>query len=155
MSKQEGVDITKCSPQQLEQLGKAIETELNQLTISHQQLDMGARKFNESMQSLAYLAEHGGNKEVMVPLTASLYVPGTIDQNDRILVEVGASYFVEQENKGAQNYCLRKKQELEANAKKIHEIIQVKKVQMQKINNQMSVRMAQYQAAVAEQQRQS
>ena len=42
---QDGLDISKCAPQQLEQLGKAIETELNQLTMSYQQLEMGARKF--------------------------------------------------------------------------------------------------------------
>ena len=41
----EGVDITKCAPQQLENLGKAIEQELNQLTQSYQQLQMGVRKF--------------------------------------------------------------------------------------------------------------
>ena len=31
----EGVDITKVTPQQLENLGKAIENELNQLTQSY------------------------------------------------------------------------------------------------------------------------
>jgi prefoldin alpha subunit len=59
----------------------------------------------------------------MVPLTSSLYVPGVLDCDNKVLVEVGASYFIEQENASAQNYCLRKKAELEGNAKKIHEII--------------------------------
>ena len=32
---QDGIDITKCSPQQLQDLGKALETELNQLSTSY------------------------------------------------------------------------------------------------------------------------
>jgi len=31
----------------------------------------------------------------MVPLTSSLYVPGVMEDTDHILVEVGASYFIE------------------------------------------------------------
>ena len=34
-AKADGVDITKCSPNQLQDLGKAIEQELNQLTQSY------------------------------------------------------------------------------------------------------------------------
>ena len=34
----------------------------------------------------------------MVPLTSSLYVPGVMDDVDNVLVEIGASYFVEQDN---------------------------------------------------------
>ena len=82
---------------------------------------------------LAYLKEYGTNKEVMVPLTSSLYVPGVMDDTDKVLVEVGASYFVEQNNQLAQEYCARKKDMLSGNAKKINEIIQVKKIQMQKV----------------------
>ena len=33
--KDEGVDITKCAPQQLENLGKALETELTTLSQSY------------------------------------------------------------------------------------------------------------------------
>ena len=54
---------------------------------------------------LAYLKEYGNDKEVMVPLTSSLYVPGVMDDTDKVLVEVGASYFIEQNNKAAINYC--------------------------------------------------
>ena len=94
----EGVDITKCSPQQLESLGKAIEQELQQLSQSYQQLQLGVRKFQESTEVLNYLKEYGNGKEVMVPLTSSLYVPGVMEEENKVLVEVGASYFIEQSN---------------------------------------------------------
>ena len=46
-----------------------------------------------------------------------------MDDTNKVLVEVGASYFIEQENQSAQDYCMRKKVHLEGNAKKINEII--------------------------------
>ena len=100
---------------------------------------------------LNYLKEYGTDKEVMVPLTSSLYVPGVIEDTNKVMVEVGASYFIEQSNQSAQDYCTRKKQMLEGNAKKVNEILQVKKIQMQTVQNQLQLRMAQYQAQLAQQ----
>lgn len=34
-------------------------------------------------------------KKILVPLTASLYVPGYLDDADKVLVDVGTGYFVE------------------------------------------------------------
>ena len=84
---------------------------------------MGVRKFQESTEVLNYLKEYGTDKEVMVPLTSSLYVPGVMEETDKVLVEVGASYFIEQSNKCAQEYCARKGEMLNGNAKKINEIL--------------------------------
>ena len=115
----DGVDITRCSPQQLQDLAKALETELAQLTQSYNQLLVGVRKFQESKEVLAYLKEHGKGKEVMVPLTSSLYVPGVMEDTENVLVEVGASYFIEQNTVKAQEYCGRKLDLLQGNSKKI------------------------------------
>ena len=105
---------------------------------------MGVRKFQESKEVLAYLKEHGKGKDVMVPLTSSLYVPGVMEDTENVLVEVGASYFIEQNTEKAQEYCGRKLGLLQGNSKKIQEIIQVKKIQMQKVQGQMQQRMARY-----------
>ena len=117
--KAEGVDITKCSPQQLKDLGAAIESELKQLTQSYQQLEMGVKKFEESKEVLVYLNKFGQGKEEMVPLTSSLYVPGVMEDTSNVLVEVGASYFIEQETGKAQDYCQRKQTLLHENARKV------------------------------------
>ena len=109
---------------------------------------MGVRKFQESKEVLAYLKEHGKGKDVMVPLTSSLYVPGVMEDTENVMVEVGASYFIEQNTVKAQEYCGRKLGLLQGNSKKIQEIIQVKKIQMQKVQAQMQQRMARYQAAM-------
>ena len=79
---------------------------------------------------LAYLKEYGQGKDVMVPLTSSLYVPGVMEDTENVLVEVGAPYFIEQNTESAQKYCQRKLELLKGNSQKLQEIIQVKKIQL-------------------------
>ncbi len=47
------------------------------------------------------------DREIMVPLTSSLYVPGVMETTN-VLVEAGAGYFVEKDSASAANYCDRK-----------------------------------------------
>ena len=46
--------------------------------------------------------------EVMLPLTNSLFVPGTLKNTDLFLIELGTGYFAEYDAKGAQGFCSRK-----------------------------------------------
>lgn len=86
-----------------------------------------SKKFEDSRQVLAYLKEKSQGKEVMVPLTSSLYVPGKMEDNSKVLVEVGASYFIEESPLKAGDYCARKIKMLSENGKKVAEIVTVKK----------------------------
>ncbi|MBA0793210.1 hypothetical protein Gohar_017628 [Gossypium harknessii] len=43
-----------------------------------------------------------------VPLTASLYVPGTLDDADKVLADIRTGYFVEKTMDEGRNYCERK-----------------------------------------------
>ena len=49
------VDITKIAPQQLQELGKAIEEEVKQLSTHYQQLYAAVQKFGESKKNIAYI----------------------------------------------------------------------------------------------------
>jgi len=91
---------------------------------------------------LVYLKEQGEGKEVMVPMTSSLYVPGVMEDTDNVLVEVGANYFIEQNTVKAQDYCSRKQSLLAGNAKKVQEIISIKKIQLQKVQAEFEKRVA-------------
>ena len=52
----------------------------------------------------------------------------------------------------AQDYCTRKLDLLKGNTRKIQEIINVKKIQMQKVQGEMQKRMATMQSAMAAEQ---
>ena len=124
------IDITKISPQQLVELTKAIEEEIKQLSQSYQGLLSAVRKFTESKGVLNYLKLKGENAEIMVPLTSSLYVPGVMEDNDKVLIEAGAGYYIEKSNEEAKEYCDRKMKLLQENGNKVAEIIQYKKIQL-------------------------
>ena len=78
----------------------------------------------------------------MVPLTSSLYVPGIMEDNNKVMLEVGAGYFLEENIDKAREYCERKSKTLQDNATKVGEIIQVKKVQLSKIDDEYKKRLA-------------
>ncbi|TNV80579.1 hypothetical protein FGO68_gene2987 [Halteria grandinella] len=136
------VDITKVTPQQLQQLAKSIEQEIEVLTQSYSQLVSAVNKFHDSKLVLNYVKERSHGKEIMVPLTSSLYVPGVMEDNNKVMLEVGAGYFLEENIDKAREYCERKSKTLQDNATKVGEIIQVKKVQHSKIEDEYKKRLA-------------
>ena len=85
-------------------------------------------------------------------MTSSLYVPGEL-QGPNVMVEVGAGYFIEKDNKSATDYCDRKATNLIDNSKKVAEYINQKKMQMGKVQEEYNKRMMamQAQAAIAQQ----
>lgn len=65
------------------------------MSIHYQNLIGAIRKFNESKGVLVYTEKFATGKEIMVPLTSSLYVPGVLSSDKDVLIEAGAGYFIE------------------------------------------------------------
>ena len=82
-----------------------------------------SNKFNESKSTIQYLKEKAKGREIMVPLTSSLYVPGVMEDNEKVLVEVGAGYFIEESSEKAKEYCDRKIKMLNESGTKVAEIV--------------------------------
>ena len=74
------------------------------------------------------MEKNAENKEIMVPLTGSLYVPGRMSDHNHVLIEAGAGYFIEKDTKQALDYCDRKAKQLQDSGNKVNEIIQHKKI---------------------------
>mmetsp|Transcript_24541 Transcript_24541/g.17259 ORF Transcript_24541/g.17259 Transcript_24541/m.17259 type:complete len:92 (-) Transcript_24541:189-464(-) len=83
----------------------------------------------------------GEGKEIMVPLTSSLYVPGVMEENNKLLIEAGAGYYIEKSGDEAKEYCDRKMKLLQENGNKVAEIINYKKIQLQKCSNEYQKRL--------------
>lgn len=47
-------------------------------------------------------------KEILVPLTDSMYVPGRLADLEHVMVDIGTGYFVEKTIEDAQNYFSRR-----------------------------------------------
>ena len=74
--------------------------------------------------------QRGQGRQIMVPLTSSLYVPGVMEDSQNVLVEVGAGYFVEKTAPAASEYCERKVKSLSESSTKVGQLINGKKMQL-------------------------
>ena len=87
--------IETLSPQELVDIQKQLESDLQSLRQSFDGMKLAGSKFQESKAVVASLASDVEDKEIMIPLTSSLYVPGKIADKEKVIVEVGAGYFIE------------------------------------------------------------
>mmetsp|Transcript_39923 Transcript_39923/g.39495 ORF Transcript_39923/g.39495 Transcript_39923/m.39495 type:complete len:111 (+) Transcript_39923:3-335(+) len=83
------------TPQQLNDVKKTLEEDVKSLNQSLQGMKLAGSKFRESKGVVESIKNHDMEEEIMIPLTSSLYVPGRICETDKVVVEVGAGYFIE------------------------------------------------------------
>ena len=65
-------------------------------------------RFQESGDSMARMTPENSGKDILVPLTGSMYVPGTLVECEKVVVDVGTGYYVEKDVKAAKDYFSRK-----------------------------------------------
>ena len=88
------VDLRQLSLPQLEQLKTTFENELNSLVSNFQQLKEAQSRFSDSATAINAIPEGEEGREVMVPLTSSMYVPATLTASNEVLVDIGTGYYV-------------------------------------------------------------
>ncbi|KAG0649531.1 putative prefoldin subunit [Hyphodiscus hymeniophilus] len=117
-------DLAALSAQQLSQVKKQLDDELEHLTASFQQLRAAQAKFRECLRSIATgVSTKVQDKPILVPLTTSLYVPGTLADNENVIVDVGTGFYVEKSTKDATKFYEAKVDELGNNLKDLEAII--------------------------------
>ncbi|KAG4067029.1 hypothetical protein HA402_000020 [Bradysia odoriphaga] len=104
----EQIDLTKLSIQQLQQLKMEFESELNVFQESLQTLKMAKTKFAGSKEALEQINPSWKDKEILVPLTGSMYVPGIVKQVDSFIIDVGTGYYAEKDLETSKDYFQRK-----------------------------------------------
>ncbi|TVY84382.1 putative prefoldin subunit [Lachnellula suecica] len=153
--KGQGIDITSLSMQQLSQIKKQFEDELTHLSNSFTQLRAAQVKFRECLKSIeGGVSGNVEGKPILVPLTASLYVPGTLADADNVIVDVGTGFYVEkvrgilkegpwgfvmlmslQSTKDATKFYETKVEDLSGNLKALEKILQEKTDGLNMIEN--------------------
>ncbi|CZR61113.1 probable prefoldin subunit 5 [Phialocephala subalpina] len=121
------IDLASLSTQQLSQVKKQLDDELEHLTNSFQQLRAAQAKFRECLRSIATgVSSKADGKPILVPLTTSLYVPGKLADTEHVIVDVGTGFYVEKSTTDATKFYEAKVKELEANLKDLQSIIEQK-----------------------------
>lgn len=60
-----------------------------------QTLKIAQGKFVESCESVEKITPQTKGKTVLVPLTGSMYVTGTIEDTDNVIIDIGTGYYAQ------------------------------------------------------------
>jgi len=96
------------------------------LTNSIQQLQSARNKYQESGDCVEKQTSVKENTDVLVPLSGSMYVPGTIMNTSKFVVDIGTGYFVQKDAATAADFFKRKVTFLQDQIEKYVKIVQEK-----------------------------
>ena len=71
---------------------------------------------------MSRMNQDSDGKQVLVPLTGSMYVPGQLANPDKVVVDIGTGYYVEKSSKNAQEYFNRKVKFVTENMERVQSI---------------------------------
>ncbi|URD95042.1 Eukaryotic rRNA processing protein EBP2 [Musa troglodytarum] len=120
-------DMEKLSLEQLRSLKEQSDLEVNLLQDSLTKIRTAAARLENAAAALHDLSVRPRGKKLLVPLTASLYVPGKLDDAEKVLVDVGTGYFIEKTMVEGKDYCERKLSLLKSNHDELTEMTTKKK----------------------------
>ena len=130
------VPLEKLSIEQLNYVGRQIEQEISNYSSSYSSLKIAYNKFLDNKEYINDLKTYQ-DKEILVPMTSSLYIPGKCSDVKRVTVEIGANFFIETTIDKAEKFCDRKLESIKKNMDNIDELIKNKNEQLNAVNQQL------------------
>mmetsp|Transcript_12274 Transcript_12274/g.22996 ORF Transcript_12274/g.22996 Transcript_12274/m.22996 type:complete len:171 (+) Transcript_12274:190-702(+) len=142
------IDLDAMSLEQLHQLKQSEESRLAVLTNHYATLRASSSRFSSAQKALEEMtsAQGKGNKDIMIPLTESLYVPGKIKDPSKVMVELGTGYFVEKPVKQAHDFLERKAKLVNVNSDNLMEVISGTRKNIDSLNVAMNGKMLEIRA---------
>ncbi|KAK1714721.1 prefoldin, partial [Colletotrichum lupini] len=130
------VNLETLDTQQLSQVKKQLEEELEHLTNSFAQLHSAQSRFKECLRCVKARPGAGdGDKSVLVPLTNSLYVRGELSDPKHVIVDVGTGFYVEKDTESAERFYEAKVQNLMNNIQDLEVIVQRKTLNVRSVED--------------------
>ncbi|KAM6927688.1 prefoldin subunit 5-like [Xenentodon cancila] len=139
------VNLTDLSLPQLEGLKNQLDQEVEFLTSSIAQFKVAQTKYVDAKDSLNVLNANNKGKELLVPLSSSMYVPGTLNDVENVLVDVGTGYYVEKNVDDSKGFFKRKIDFLTKQIEKIQPTLQEKHAMKQAVVEVMNMKIQQLQ----------
>lgn len=133
------IPIENLNLEQLTYIGKQIEQEVSSYSSYYTSLKVALNKFTDNKDYVKDLV-NCPDKEILVPLTSSLYVPGKCGNISNIMLEIGTNYFVQTKLENAEKFCDRKIKMIKENMDKIDDVIKTKNNHMNVINHNIIVK---------------
>ena len=130
------IPIEKLSIDQLNYIGQQIEKDIKHYSQYYSSLRAVNNKYLDNKEYIKMLKDFK-DKEILVPMTSSLYIPGKCADVKKLTVEIGANFFVETTIDKAEKFCDRKIESLNKNMDEIDKIIQEKNNQLNVVNQNL------------------
>lgn len=142
---------------------KQLDDEVQHLTTSYQNLRTAQQKFRDCVVSIKNGVANSvkgkicsslrnissltvtPEKPLLVPLTSSLYVPGTLADEKNVLVDVGTGFYVEKTTGDAERFYNGKIEELGKNIKDLENIVNSKANNLRLVEEALRQKMIQQQ----------
>ena len=130
------VPIEKLSVEQLNYVGQQIEKEIKNYSQYYSSLRAVNNKYLDNKEYIKQLKEYK-DKEILVPMTSSLYIPGKSTDVKKLMIEIGTNFFVETTIEKADKFCDRRIENFKKNMNEIDKIIQDKNDQLNVVNQNL------------------
>lgn len=140
------VNIDQLSLEELNQMKQQEESRIQALTTRYAQLRAAAARLGASQMAVSELSPASEGKEVMVPLTESVYVPGKIRDPSKLLVEVGTGFYVEKTSKDTTSFLERKLKLVDVNSDQATKAISITQQNLENIVVAMNSKMVEIRA---------
>ncbi|XP_065721855.2 probable prefoldin subunit 5 [Drosophila suzukii] len=120
--KAEMIDLTKLSAEQLLQIKQEFEQEMTNIQDSLSTLHGCKAKYAGSKEALETFHSDWENREILVPLTSSMYVPGRVKDLNNFVIDIGTGYYIEKDLDGSKDYFKRRVEYVQEQIEKIEKI---------------------------------
>ncbi|KAJ3078616.1 Prefoldin subunit 5 [Rhizoclosmatium hyalinum] len=160
------INLADLPLQQLQAVKNQMDEEIQHLTQSYAQLKQAQVKFSDSIESLNNIDgrkdgkknvaqdERGMRTEtqsfaekVLIPLTSSLYVPGTLADVSKVIVDIGTGYMIDKSIPDAKDFYKTKVTFLRENLDGLQETITQRENQYKVLIDVMNMKMTEAQQA--------
>lgn len=139
-------DLDKLSLDELNQAKQQEEGRLQALTGRYAQLRAAAARLTASSNAISELSPSSEGKDIMIPLTESVYAPGMIREPNKLLVEIGTGFYVEKKPSETNEFLNRKLNIVDANSENITKAVQATRQNLDSIAMSMQGKMMEIRA---------
>lgn len=114
------INLMALQPSQLQGLKQQVEQELNfyqEAVLSLKDVQLKMQEAGNCVKSLS-----ADKKEILVPVTGSMFVRGEIEDTENVLIDIGTGYFIEKNLEDAKDYFKRKVEFLTTQIEKVQSV---------------------------------
>jgi prefoldin alpha subunit len=140
------INLDEMSLEELNQLKQQEENRFSNLMTRFQQFRGAAARLNASMSAVSEITPASEGKEVLVPLTESVYVPGKLRDPNKFLVELGTGFYAEKSSKETKGFLERKLKIVDANSENLTKAISATRQNIEQVSMAMQGKMLEIRA---------